>query len=162
MTMRGLHHAARLCARLCDGVAAAFLLAITALLLADVVARACGHPLFGAQDLAEMALVLVTFGAVTALEQRDAQIRVDLLKPAMPHWLVTGGDRIAALLGAGLYLALAKALWDSAALSALLNLSSNILNLPKAPVQYAVAGLVTMAAAISALRALDLAGKGTP
>lgn len=140
-------------ATLCAGLSAILLLAMTALLLTDVIGRAFGHPLFGAQDLAEMAMVVMIFAALPLLDQRGGQIRVDLMTPVMPAWLIHAGDRVAAVIGAALWLALAKATLDSAALSSLLSLASNILKLPKAPVQYAVAALVTVAACGNLARA---------
>lgn len=157
-----LHGLADLLAALCCGLASALVLGVTALLLADVVGRAFGVPLFGAQDLAEMAMVLMTFGALALLEQRDAQIRVELFKPLMPQWLIACGDMLAAILGSALWFALAYAIWESAALSSLLNLASNILKLPKAPVQYAVAALIAIAGAINLLRAFAPARKAMP
>lgn len=157
-----LHGLADLLAALCCGLASALVLGVTALLLADVAGRAFGAPLFGAQDLAEMAMVLMTFGTLALLEQRDAQIRVELFKPLMPQWLIVCGDMLAAILGAALWFALADAIWESAALSSLLNLASNILKLPKAPVQYAVATLIAIAGAINLLRAFAPARKAMP
>lgn len=145
---------AALLARLCSGIAAALVLAVAGLLLTDVIARAFGRPLFGAQDLAEMAMLLMTFGAVALLDQRDAQIRVDLCKPMMRPSMIALGDRLTACLAAALWIALAYAIWNSAQLSGLLNLSSNILKLPKAPFQYVMAALVLVAALCNILRAL--------
>lgn len=141
-------HLAALCARL----AGAALLAMTALLLADVVGRAFGHPLFGAQELGEMGLLIVIFGAVALLDHRGGQIRVDLFASAMPKWLQTSVDRLSAGLTAALWFTLAYATVQSAQLSQMFGLKSNILGLPKAPFQYALAAFVAIAGVGALLR----------
>ncbi|MFE3838987.1 TRAP transporter small permease [Pseudogemmobacter sonorensis] len=141
-------------AAFCARLSGAVLLALTGMLLADVVGRGFGRPLFGAQDLAEMGMVVVTFGALAMLDHRGGQIRVDLFAGAMPGWMRRGGDRLSAALGAAIWLALAWALWDAARLSALLNLSSNILSISKAPFQHALAAFAVIAALGGILRAI--------
>lgn len=80
------------------------------MLLADVIGRAFDRPLFGAQDMAEMGMVIVTFGAVALLDARRDQIRVDLFARAMPGWMLCGTDRLSSALGVAIWLMLAWAL----------------------------------------------------
>ncbi|WP_241557947.1 TRAP transporter small permease [Falsirhodobacter deserti] len=142
--------------RISAALSGAVLLAVTAMLLIDVLGRAAGHPLFGAQDVAQMAMVLITFGTVAALDRQNGQIRVDLLKPAMPRAVRRAVSRLSLLLGAAIYATLAWTLWDAAALSSMLSLGTNILGLPRAPFQYALAAF----ALIAALNAVLLAATG--
>ncbi|HEY0212086.1 MAG TPA: TRAP transporter small permease subunit [Paenirhodobacter sp.] len=149
--------------RLCGRVAGAALLAVAGLLLLDVLGRAAGHPLFGAQDLAEMAMMVIVFGAVPLLQRpdaegRDAQIRVDLLSWIMPPALRRGVDRLSSMLAALIWAALCWTLCDAAALSSLLSLSSNILGLPRAGFQYLMAGFVALAGIGAMVRAVSPMG----
>ena len=148
------HRAGACIAAFCARLSGAVLLALTGMLLADVIGRSLGRPLFGAQDMAEMGMVIVTFGAVALLDSRGDQIRVDLFARIMPGWMRRGSDRLSSALGAAIWLTLAWALWDAARLSAMLNLSSNILQIPKAPFQYALAGFAVIAALGGLLRTL--------
>ena len=146
----GVERLAKICAALAGGT----ILALAALLFADVVCRGLGRPLFGAQDIAEMAMIMVTFGAVALLDQQYGQIRVDLLSNHLPPILRRLTNRLSFLLAAVVYSVLAWTLWDAAALSAMLSLSTNILSLPKAPFQYLMAVLAFFAALNAFLRCI--------
>lgn len=154
MALRALDRAAGGLARLCAALSGAAVLALATLLFVDVLARAFGHPLFGAQDIAEMGMILATFGAVALLDRRGEQIRVELLASRLPAAVRRWGDRLSALLGAAIYATLAVTLWRAAELSSLLSLSSNILGLPKAPFQILLAALALVAALNAGLRGL--------
>lgn len=147
-----IQRAADVLARICAALSGAVLLGVTLMLLVDVAGRAFGHPLFGAQDVAEMAMVVITFGVVALLDRTGGQIRVDLMKPVMRPWLNRLSGRVSAVLGLAIYLVLAWTLWDGAKLSQLLMLNSNILGLPRAPFQYAMAAFALIAALSAALR----------
>ena len=78
----------------------------------------------------------------------------------MPGWLKTAGDVVSDLLGAAIFLVLAVTIWESAGLSRLLNLATNIIQLPKAWFQYAAVAMSAVTAAGMLLRAaLTLAGR---
>jgi TRAP-type C4-dicarboxylate transport system permease small subunit len=83
-------------------------------------------------------------------------ISVDLLENSMPNWMIRLGDVLSALLGAMIFLGIAWTTWDSAALSRMLNLATNIIALPKVYFQYfmIVASLITAFGMI--LRAVTL------
>ncbi|MFC3059714.1 TRAP transporter small permease [Paenirhodobacter populi] len=140
--------------RFCARVSGAALLGVAGLLLADVVGRSLGRPVFGAQDMAEMAMVVVIFGAVPLLEQRGGQIQVDLLRPFMSRRIEAGIGRLSHALAATLWFTLAWTLWQSAKLSSMLSLSTNILGLPKAPFQYLLAAFVMIAGLGAVLRTI--------
>lgn len=139
-------------AQVMAGVSGLVLGALCLMLLGDVLGRALGHPLFGAQDLAEMVMVIATFAALPLLEAKGQQIRVDLLARPMTGWPNRLSFIAAKLLGVAIWGGLAVAVFQAAQLSALLGLSSNILALPKAPFQYALSGLAALAALDGLLR----------
>lgn len=128
-------------------LAAAVLLFSTAMLLLDVVMRAFNRPLLGTIEIAEMAMVFILFGALSLIESQGKQIRVELLTawfgPRICGWL----DRISYGFAASLWLALAWSIWHLAELSTLLNMSSTLLRIPRAPFQY----LLCLMAIITAL-----------
>lgn len=138
---------------------AAGLLGLAAMLLVDVTCRAFGMPLLGTQDLAEAALILVTLGALAALETEDGHIRVDLLASKLPPRVQQSVEIARALLTTALWLGLALCLLEAAELSRLLGLASNILAIPKAPLQGLAAALVGLAALAAAARPLIRRGR---
>ncbi|WP_210270075.1 TRAP transporter small permease [Aureimonas mangrovi] len=154
---RGIDALARFCARL----AGAVLLGVTAMLLADVAGRFFGHPLFGAQDVAEMSMVIITFGVVALLDRRGDQIRVDLFGPVMSARFRRVVDRLSSLLAAVIWLTLAWTQVDAAELSSLLSLSTNILGIPRAPFEYALAAFAATAG-VSALASAFLPCRSQP
>ncbi|ARO15653.1 hypothetical protein BVG79_02313 [Ketogulonicigenium robustum] len=141
-----------LLATLCARIAGAGLLLIAALLLVDVVGRAIGRPLFGAQEVTEMVMVVVIFGSVALLDHRGGQIRVDLFAGAMSPAVAALADRLAAFLALALWATLAWATIQAAQLSQMFGLKSNILGVPKAPFQYALAAFAAIGAVGALLR----------
>lgn len=131
---------------LASAAAAVCLLALTALLLVEVALRALGRPIFGAQEIAEMGMILVVFGALAQLEAKAGQIRVDLLAPRLGGALALGIAKASALLALLIWGALAFALIEAAGLSALLGARSNLLGMPHAAFQAGLAGLALLAA----------------
>lgn len=118
-----------------------------AVTLVDVIGRFFGSPLTGAQDISTMAMVLIVFGGMALCDKIGGHISVDIFENSMPGWMVRLGDVVSALLGAAIFVGIAWTTWDSAALSRMLNLATNIINLPKAWFQY----FVIVAALITAL-----------
>ena len=131
------------------------LIAEVLVILTDVVGRYFGAPLTGAQDISQMGMVLIVFGGMALCDRVGGHVSVDVFEPAFPRWLVCWGNAVAAFLGAAIFLGIAWAVFESAALSRMLNLSTNIINLPKAHFQYAVCALSVVTAAAMILRGVE-------
>lgn len=131
------------------------LVAVVAIVLLDVIGRNLfGQPLTGAQDLTQMGMVLIVFGGIALSDKLNAHISVDLLENSLPTWANRLLDCLGWLIGAAFFFGIGITIVDSAAISRLLNLSTNILHLPKAWFQYAVAALCFITAASILLRLL--------
>lgn len=129
-------------------------------ILVDVIGRAFGHPMYGSQDLITMVMVILVFGAMALCDRNGGHIAVDLFERYYPPLMNRIIDVVAALMGAVIFVALAWAVWESAKLSTMLNLSTNLLRLPKAWFQWALVGFCLLTAFGMALRALELAFRG--
>lgn len=132
------------------------LLVEVAVVLIDVIGRAMGKPLFGSQDLIGMTMVILVFGGMALCDRGGGHISVDLFERyypgAMNHWI----DVFSALLGAVIFLGIAWTVWDSSKISQLLNLSTNLLNLPKVWFQWTLSVLAVITALGMLLRAVEL------
>ena len=126
------------------------------IIMIDVVGRAFGNPLFGSQDMITMAMVILVFGGMAMCDRQGGHIAVDLLEPRFPAAMNRFIDIVSALLGAVIFVFIAWAIVESAKLSVMLNLSTNLLRLPKAWFQWALAGFAILTALGMALRALEL------
>ena len=139
------------------------LLTEVVIILVDVVGRYFGAPLRGAQDITTMTMVIVVFGGMSLCDRLGGHIAVDLFEPAMPAWLRRAGDIATALLGAVIFFGIAWTVMESAALSRMLNLSTNIIQLPKAWFQTVLAVFSVITGLGMTLRALSLlAGSPRP
>lgn len=136
------------------------LLVEVAIIFVDVIGRAIGRPLYGSQDLITMTMVILVFGAMALCDRGGGHIAVDLLERYYPPALNRLIDIVAALIGAVIFAALAWAVWDSAKLSVMLNLSTNLLGLPKAWFQWALIGFSILTALGLLLRAVELTFTG--
>ncbi|KMK66166.1 TRAP transporter small permease [Puniceibacterium sp. IMCC21224] len=132
------------------------LIAEVVVILVDVVGRYYGSPLRGAQDISTMAMVLLVFGGMALCDRRGGHIAVDLFEKSMPVWLRRTGDVLSALLGAAIFGGIAWTMLESAALSRMLNLATNIIQLPKVWFQYAVVFFSIVTALGMFLRAITL------
>ncbi len=141
-------------------IGALALMAEVGIILVDVIGRALGSPLYGSQDLITMTMVILVFGAMALCDRQGGHIAVDLLEQRFSRGLNRGIDIGSAALGAIIFAFIAYAILDSAKLSVLLNLSTNLLRLPKAWFQYALAGFAVMTAVGMALRAIELTWTG--
>lgn len=146
--------------RLSDGLIAlsamigtAGLIVVTGVIVADVAGRNLGVPLFGAQDLVTMTMVLIVFGGMALCDRTGGHIAVDIFQPWFPDGVNRAIDILAAALGAVIFLAIAYAVFRSAQLSQMLNLSTNLLRLPTAWFQFALVGLSLVSALALSLRA---------
>ena len=145
---------------LAAALAALALVAEVVVTLIDVVGRFFGAPIYGSQDITTMAMVVLVFGAMALCDRRGGHIAVDLAQPFFGPALNRAIDVAAASIGAAIFLALAYAVWDSLQLSVLLNLSTNLLQLPKAWFQGALVAMSAIAALGMILRAIELAFLG--
>jgi len=125
-------------------------------ILVDVIGRGFGAPLYGSQDLISMSMVILVFGAMALCDRQRGHIAVDLFEPRFPAALNRAIDICAALLGAVVFAFIAYAIIDSAKLSVMLNLSTNLLRLPKAWFQWGLAGFSIITALGMTLRAVEL------
>jgi TRAP-type C4-dicarboxylate transport system permease small subunit len=148
--------------RLCALVGTIGLITQVVVILVDVIGRYFGAPLRGAQDISTMTMVLVVFGGMALCDRLGGHISVDLLESRMPRWMIRAGDFLSAVLGAVIFLGIAWTIWESAALSRMLNLSTNIIQLPKAWFQYAVVVMSLITAFGMVLRAIGISLRYTP
>lgn len=144
-----LIHASALAATL------ALILEVLVILL-DVIGRYFGKPLTGAQDISQMAMVILVFGGMAWCDRTGGHISVDLFERVFPDWLNRLSDVLSALLGALVFAGIAWTVHESAALSRMLNLATNIIYLPKAWFQYAVVVFSVITALGMLLRAIGL------
>lgn len=135
------------------------LLAEVVVILIDVIGRYFGYPLRGAQDVTQMAMVVLVFGGMALCDREGGHIAVDIFEKVMPRWANRLGDILSALLGATIFLAIAWNMWKAAALSQMLNLSTNIINLPKDWFQYFIVVCCVITAFGMLLRAVTLIGR---
>lgn len=126
-----------------------------AVILVDVTGRYFGSPLTGARDITQMAMSLVVFGGMAQCDRIGGHISVDVFESHLPSALNRLSDIISPLIGAAIFLGLAWTIWESAALSRMLNLATNIIYLPKAWFQYAVVVMCLITAIAMLLRAAE-------
>jgi TRAP-type C4-dicarboxylate transport system permease small subunit len=132
------------------------LIAEVCVILVDVVGRALGKPLYGAQDVTTMGMVLIVFGGMALCDKVGGHIAVDLFYNFYPRWLNRTADIIAALLGALIFAGIAYTVYDSAKLSQMLHLKTNIIQLPKEYFQWALCACAGVTAIGMLLRAAEL------
>lgn len=138
-------------------VGSAGLLVVVVVILVDVIGRTLGSPLYGGQDITMMAMTVLVFAPMALCDRLGGHISVDLFERYFPRALNHVIDVVVALLGAVIFAVLAWATWDSAQLSVLLNLSTNLLYLPKAWFQWAMIVFLILASLGLLLRAAELA-----
>lgn len=136
------------------------LILIVVVILVDVVGRAFGNPLYGGQDITTMAAVILVFAPMALCDRMGGHISVDLFERYFPDRMNRAIDISVAAIGAVIFATLAWATWASAKLSVMLNLSTNLLYLPKAYFQWAAIAFMLLAALGLALRAVELATTG--
>ncbi|PWE29133.1 TRAP transporter small permease [Pararhodobacter marinus] len=132
------------------------LIAEVVVILIDVIGRYFGTPLRGAQDITQMGMVVLVFGGMALCDRLNGHIAVDLFERAFPTWLIRLTDILAAASGVAIFLGIAWNMWKSAAISQMLNLSTNIINLPKDWFQYFVVVCCVITAAGMLLRLISL------
>lgn len=132
---------------LSTALAALTLLFVAALILADVIGRnLLGQPITGTRDIVQMALIVIIFGALAICDRSNANISVDILESVFPEqlnlWLNVAGR----ILGTVIFLIIAIRMIQNTEISRLLNQSTNMLNIPKAPFEYLIAGFSLLTA----------------
>lgn len=132
-----------------------------AVILVDVVGRYFGSPLTGARDITQMSMAIVVFGGMALCDRIGGHISVDVFENILPAPLIRLGDIVSPLLGAVVFFGIAWTVWESAALSRMLNLATNIIYLPKAWFQYAVVVMSLITAIAMLLRAAEAIISGT-
>jgi len=136
------------------------LIFVTLVILIDVIGRGIQNPLYGSQDLMTMTLVIVIFGGMAICDRQGSHVAVDLLENYFPDALNRAIDILSALLGALIFVALAYTVYESAKISTMLNLSTNLLRLPKAWFQWGLCSLSLLTAVAMLLRAVELSISG--
>jgi TRAP-type C4-dicarboxylate transport system permease small subunit len=130
------------------------------IILADVIGRAMGSPLYGSQDIVTMTMVILLFGAMALCDRQGGHIAVDLFERSYPAVLNRLIDIFSALLGTVIFVGIAYAVNESAKISTMLNLSTNLLLIPKAWFQNGLSVFALITAAGMALRAVELTLSG--
>lgn len=141
-------------------IGSAGLLVEMCIILAEVVMRALGSPIYGSQDLITMTMVIVVFGGMAICDRKGGHISIDMFERNMSASVNRYVDAFSALLGAIIFAAIAWTVYDSSKLSVMLNLSTNLLNLPKSWFQIALSVFALITALGMALRALELLVSG--
>ncbi|WP_172298946.1 TRAP transporter small permease [Pseudoruegeria sp. HB172150] len=136
------------------------LLVVVGVILVDVIGRAFGSPLFGSQDMVTMGMVIIVFGGMALCDRTGGHVAVDVFENHFPRGFNRAVDVIAALLGAIIFFGIAWTIWESSQISRMLNLSTNLLRLPKAWFQWALMGFAIVTALGMLLRAAELAFRG--
>lgn len=136
-------------------IAGLSLLFITAVILVDVIGRYFGAPLYGSRDLVQMAAVIVVFGGMAYADRRGGHIQVDILEahfaPGMNRFLTTLGY----VIGTVVFALIGWNMWAASEMSALLNMSTNLLNLPRGPFEQVTSVLAWITALCLAERVLE-------
>jgi len=104
-----------------------------------------------------MGMAILVFGGMALCDRNGGHIAVDLLEPRYPPSVNRLIDIVAAFLGAIIFVMIAYTLHESAKLSQMLNMSTNLLRLPRAWFQWGVSVLSIITALGMALRGLELA-----
>lgn len=137
------------------GAAALVLVALD--ILVDVTGRFFGAPLAGAQDISQMLMVLIVFGGMAVCDRSGGHVSMDVFESWFPRRMNAWLDVLSALLGAAIFAGIAWTVYESSKLSLLLNLATNIIQLPKAYFQWAVVAFSALTALSMLLKAVRLA-----
>lgn len=107
-----------------------------------------------------MTMVILVFGGMALCDRNNGNISVDLFEKYYPAYLNRIIDILAAIIGAIIFVGIAYAVNESAKISVMLNLSTNLLRLPKLWFQNALSILALVAATGMALRAIEMVFSG--
>ena len=132
------------------------LVGLMGVIVADVIGRSLGMPLFGGQDLIVMGMVLLVFGGMASCATSGGHIAVDLLQDRFPRPMNRAIDIFVTVLGVVIFGLIAWTVHESARLSQMLNISTNLLNLPRAWFQWGLSAMSAICALGLGVRAVDL------
>jgi len=128
------------------------LVVIMAIVVVDVVGRYFGSPLYGAQDLQQMTAVFIVFGGMAYCDRQGRHIAVDLLESLFPPRINLVLTVVGNLFGAVTFALIAWYIWEASKMSTMLNMATNILQLPRAPFQYAIVAFSALTSVAMVLR----------
>jgi TRAP-type C4-dicarboxylate transport system permease small subunit len=126
---------------------------VAVVVLIDVIGRLFGAPLGGAQDILQMFMVIIVFGGMALCGQQGGHIAMDVFEDHFPARMNRWLGIIALLLGALIFAGIAWAVIESARISQMLNLATNIIGLPKAFFQWALTGFAILTSVSMLLQA---------
>ncbi len=129
-------------------------------ILIDVIGRAAGYPLYGSHDIVTMTMSLIVFGGMALCDYKGGHVSVDLLERKFPPLLNRVVDILSAIAGAVIFTGIAWYMYDYSKISVMLNRQTNLLDLPVAWYQWAIAALALFTALAMLLRAAELAVLG--
>lgn len=137
------------------------LVAMMLVTVVDVIGRyVFNAPIFGAQDLSELLLILVVFGSMAYCGRTDGHVAVDLFVgmfgPALMRWI----DVFVALASAGILFVLAWRAYENAKLAELFQAASNLLQIPLAPFHMVVGAGAALYGVVMLVKAWDIALRG--
>lgn len=125
-------------------------------ILIDVIGRFFDMPLVGAQDISQMSMIVLVFGAMALCDKTGGHIAVDIFENAFPTWLNRLIDIFSALAGALIFALIAWAIYESSKISQMLHLATNIIYLPKVYFQWAVCAFSMITSLAMLLRGISL------
>jgi len=128
------------------------LVVIMAVVVVDVIGRYFGAPLYGAQDIEQMTAVFVVFGGMAYCDRQGRHVAVNLLEPVFSRRINKFLTILGNALGMVVFGLIAWYVWEASKLALMLNMATNILQLPRAPFQYALIAFSGLTAAAMALR----------
>ena len=121
---------------------------------ADVVSRLFGHPIYGARDIVSMAGVFVVFGGIAHAYRSGSHIAVDVLERSFSPSFNRLFSLLAHVLSAAVMALVAWQLWVAVDLARMLNMSTNLLYLPRAPFLMAMSVMAVIACLVMTLKAM--------
>mgnify|MGYP001796670255 CR=1 FL=1 len=149
------NRAGRWLARICLTLSALCLFSIMILTVIEVIGRyAFNAPIFGRQDLAQILLALSIFLAFPVVTLRGEQIDVDLLDTLFSKRAAFWRDRFIALLISIALLTMGYWLFARAEKVLSRGITTELLFLPKYPLVYFIAAIVTVTGFVLACRCL--------
>lgn len=148
-------------ARICLTLSALCLFSIMILTVVEVIGRyAFNTPLFGRQDIAQILLALSIFLAFPVVTLRGEQIDVDLLDGMFSERSAFWRDRLIAVLVAVSLLTMGYWLFARAEKVLSRGITTELLFLPKYPLIYFIAAVVTATGVLLAVQCVVHAAKG--
>lgn len=140
---------------LLSGLCLIFLMGLT---VVDVIGRYVFHaPIFGAQDLSELTLILIVFGAMAFCGRTDGHVSVDLFVAVIGPKRMRVADMLTNLAASFILGILSWRAYENAKLSEMLEAASNLLQIPLAPFHLVVSGGAALYALVALVQAITTA-----